>query len=178
MNLKIVSVFLLMILVSGCSSIKSINKLGETPYVPNITEWEGTWVAEGGALQLQVIDQKQGQIEILFIDSGKLHKYRLFLTQSDKDTYMNFLEKQEDKFYYPVKFKKKKNQVIIWLISESLMKKAISNKTLAGVITKHKYSEEIQIKASKKDLNRYFSENSDQMLFNYNDPFILRRLVK
>ena len=91
---------------------------------------------------------------------------------------MNFLEKEEDKFYYPVKFKKKKNQVIIWLISESLMKKAISNKTLVGVITKHKYTEEILIKASKKDLNRYFSENSDQMLFNYNDPFILRRLVK
>lgn len=164
--------------MSGCSFVQSVNKLGEEIYIPNKDEWEGTWIAEDGSLQIKVINKELGEIRIMFIENGELLNYRIFLAKNGNDTYMNLVVKSEDKFYYPAKFKKKTNQVIVWRVSSDFLKKAITSKKIDGEITEHKYNDDLLIKASKEKLNSYFIENSDQMLFEYEDPLILWRLVK
>lgn len=164
--------------MSGCSFVQSVNKLGEEIYIPNKDEWEGTWIAEDGSLQIKVINKELGEIRIMFIENGELLNYRIFLAKNGNDTYMNLVEKSEDKFYYPAKFKKKTNQVIVWRVSSDFLKKAITSKKIDGEITEHKYNDDLLIKASKEKLNSYFIENSDQMLFEYEDPLVLWRLVK
>lgn len=164
--------------MSGCSFVQSVNKLGEEIYIPNKDEWEGTWIAEDGSLQIKVINEELGEIRIMFIENGELLNYRIFLAKNGNDTYMNLVEKSEDKFYYPAKFKKKTNQVIVWRVSSDFLKKAITSKKIDGEITEHKYNDDLLIKASKEKLNSYFIENSDQMLFEYEDPLVLWRLVK
>lgn len=164
--------------MSGCSFVQSVNKLGKEIYIPNKDEWEGTWIAEDGSLQIKVINKELGEIRIMFIENGELLNYRIFLAKNGNDTYMNLVEKSEDKFYYPAKFKKKTNQVIVWRVSSDFLKKAITSKKIDGEITEHKYNDDLLIKASKEKLNSYFIENSDQMLFEYEDPLVLWRLVK
>ncbi len=166
-------------LIIGCTLVQSVNKLGKDIYTPNKDEWEGTWVSEGGSLQLKIINQEHGEIEIMFIENGKLLKYRVFLTQNDDDnTYMNIVGKTEEKHYYFAKFKKDSNQTIVWQASTEALKEAIIKKKINGSIVKNKYGDTIIINATKNELNKFFIKNRRQMLFEYEEPLILRRLTK
>jgi hypothetical protein len=178
MILRVIILFVLASFISGCSFVKSVNKLGEEPYTANENEWKGTWIVDDNSIQIKVINHKLGEIEIMFIEAGKLLKNRVFLTQKGSETYLNLVEKPEDKFYYPAKFKKSKNQLIVWRVSSDALKKAIRDKKIDGEITKHKYSDDVLIKASKEELNNFFIRNREQMLFDYEEPFVLRRLVQ
>jgi len=177
-NLRLIIIFLLLVLINGCSLVKSVNKLGNEVYIFKENEWQGTWIVDDNALQIKEIDQNSGEIEIILIERAKLLKYRILLAQNGKDTFMNFIEKPEDEFYYPAKFKKNKNQLIVWRVSSDALEKAISKKKIDGEVTKHKYSNDVLITADKEKLNSFFINNRKQMLFDYEEPLILQRLVK
>ncbi len=178
-SIKSIILVALTSLIIGCSLVQSVNKLGKDVYIPNKDDWEGTWVAEDGALQLKIIDQEHGEIEIMFIENGKLLKYKVFLTQNDDDnTYMNIIGTIEEKYYHFAKFKKDNNHIIVWQASAEALKEAIIKKNINGNIVKNKYSDTITINATKKELNKFFIKNRRQMLFEYEDPHILRRLTK
>ncbi len=178
-SIKSIILLALTSLIIGCSVVQSVNKLGKDVYIPNRDEWEGTWVTEGGALQLRIINQEHGEIEIMFIEKDKLLKHRVFLTQNDaNNTYMNIIGKPEEEYYHFVKFKKNNNQAIIWNVSIEALKEAIIKKKINGSIVKNEYSDTLIINATKKKLNSFFIKNKKQMLFEYEKPLILRRLTK
>ncbi len=177
-SIKSIVLLALTSLIIGCSFVQSVNKLGKDVYIPIKDDWEGTWVAEDGALQLKIIDQAHGEIEIMFIEDGKLLKYKVFLTKNgDDNTYMNVIGRKEEKYYHFAKFKKDNNLTIVWHISTEALKEAIIKKNLNGNIINNKYGDTILINATKKELNKFFINNRRQMLFEYENPLILRRLT-
>lgn len=175
---RLIILLALAIFISACSVVKSVNKLGGEHYKVSKEQWEGTWIAEDGALQIKVLKPDSGELQIMFIENGKLESYTLFLGRNGSDTYINFVENADDQFYYPAKFKKSNNQIIVWLLSTEMLKQAIINKEIDGKIIKQKYSDDILITASPEELNQYFTDNKQHMLFDYEEPLILRRLVK
>lgn len=162
----------LIVLIGACTSIKSVSQLGEDVYILNEDEWEGTWAAGENSLQVKIIDTESSEILIMFIEKGKIQKYTVFIKQNGKDSYMNLVD--EDNRYFFTKFIKTKNQVIIWLPSEKALKHAISDKKLEGLVTKDK---DIVINANKNSFNQYFIDNKEKMLFEYEKPLILRKLI-
>ncbi|MFV2005639.1 MAG: hypothetical protein ACC650_10550 [Gammaproteobacteria bacterium] len=172
-NLKLLSVLVLLAFLGACTTVKSVNQLGKDNYILDKDEWEGTWIAGDGSLQLYIVDIKLAEIEIVFIEKGEIKKYQVFLRQNGKDSYMNLVA--EDGRYYFAKYIKRKNQIITWLPSIKMLKTAISNRKLEGIINEEK---DLLIKSDKNTLNKYFIENKGKMLFEYEEPFVFRKLVE
>ena len=116
---------------------------------------------------------KAGVIEVVFIERGKIEQYTVTIKQSGEDRYMNLLN--EDKRYLFAKFKKRYNQIIVWPPSSKAMKAAIASKSIKGEITK---DDDLLITADKKSLDKFFSDNSEKMLFDYGEPVVFRKNVK
>jgi len=175
MNFKLIVLSVIFMFINGCSYVSSVNQLGEEIYIANEKDWNGTWVTHSGSLNIHVVNAKLGEIEVLFIEHGKLEKHKIYLTKTAKDSYLNLINKAEDKFFFLGKFIKNKNELILWAASTEYIKKAIVNKSLAGKTTNEKH-DGVSITASKEALNKYFKDNRDKMLFFYEEPLVLRRL--
>ena len=181
--MKNIQIFILLIfitLICSCSSIRSIHKLGEEPYMLNAEEWEGTWIAGDEAYTVKVVnwqssifvDSTSSEIEVMSIENDKIVKHNFFIKQTGSNTYGNLVTKE--KHYIFVKFKKRKNEIIIWLPNFDMMKEAIDSKKLAGVVK----DKDVLLKSDEKVFNTFFTDNEDQMLFKYEEPFIFRKLIK
>jgi uncharacterized protein YcfL len=170
---KLLNLFVLLILIGACSTIKTINQLGEKTYLLDKNKWEGTWVTGEGFLQLKVIDIETSEVSIMLIEKGELQKYKIFIRKNGEDSYMNLVD--EDNHYLFAKFKRTRNQIIVWLPSREMMQKAINSKALTGVISEKK---NVLITSEKKQVNNYFVENKDKILFEYEEPIIFRKLIK
>lgn len=170
----------------GCSTVQSVSILGSEPYQLDEKNWDGTWVAEDGSFKLKVTNGKNGEAEVLFIDSGELQKYSLFFTKTGKDSFVNVLLNEKEKFkhpgartvYYPVKFKRNNNQLILWIIDVKKIQNAVEAKQIKGVTKKDKYSSDVLLTGDRASLNAFFTNNRDKMLYVYEEPFIVRKLTK
>lgn len=169
--LKVLVLVILLLAVVGCSAVRSVNQVGESIYPLTISEWDGTWVTGDGSLVLEVRDSKTGELEIMFIEKGELEKHTVFVKQIGNDSYMNLVDK--DSSYLFAKFKKSRNQVIVWLPSAKEIKLAISNKQLDGLVDG---DSDLLIKSDKSSLNKYFEANKEKMLFEYEEPVVFRKL--
>ncbi|VAW74698.1 hypothetical protein MNBD_GAMMA15-832 [hydrothermal vent metagenome] len=172
-TLKHLSLIAIILLSSACTSISSVHPLGTDTVQLVEHEWRGTWIAQDGTLQLDVLDTKAGIIELVFIEHGKIEKYTVTIKKSGQDTYMNLLNK--DKSYLFAKFKKRYNQIIVWPPSSKAMKVAIASEAIKGEITK---DDDLLITADKDNLNKFFADNSEKMLFEYDEPVVFRKNVK
>jgi hypothetical protein len=171
-KIQILILGILLTLIYSCSSIRSIHKLGEESLKINKEEWEGTWISGDASFYVKVIDTTISQIEIMSIENGKLEKHSVFINQNGNNTYGNLLTK--DKHYIFVKFKKRKNELLMWLPELEMIKVAINSNKLEGIIK----DKDILIKSEKKLFNKYFIDNKEKMLFEYEKPFIFKKLLK
>ncbi len=174
MNLfKLLSLLVVLLFLAACSSIKSINQLGQEIYQLNEDKWNGTWVTGEGSIQLEVVDTTNSEVSIMFIEKGKIQKYKVFIRKDADNSYMNLIDK--DNHYFIAKFKKTRNQIIVWLPALEMMQKAVNSKAIAGIVSENK---NVLITAEKKQLDRYFFDNKERMLFEYEEPVVFRKLIK
>ncbi len=160
---------LLMVLSFSCSSIRSLHKLGLESLTLDTNKWQGTWISGDGALQVKVVDAHSGEIEILMIENEKIEKHQVFINKNGSDTYGNLLTKE--KHYIFVKFKMRKNELLMWLPKLDAIKAAIDHKKLVGVVN----DKDILTESSKEVNNSYFIAHKEQILFEYEEPFIFKR---
>ncbi len=125
-NFKIFILLLFITLICSCSSIRSIHKLGEQPSIVNAKEWEGTWISDEGAVMVKVIDPDSNEIEIMLIENDKIERHHVFINQSGNNTYGNLVT--PEKYFIFVKFKMRKNEILIWLPEFEMIKAAIDSK--------------------------------------------------
>lgn len=182
----------LVVVISACTTITSNTPLGVNVYTLDkddwggtwVTlerafelgkdEWEGNWVTVSESFQITVTNYQLGELEINFLEDGKINTHKVYARKSDKDSYLNLLD--DDGHYLFAKFKinKKYGRIIIWVPIEVMIEQAFKEKELTGEIKKG----DIWIKSDEDTLNKFFSENRNEMLFAYEDPIIFIRLAK
>ncbi len=86
---------------------------------------------------------------------------------------MNF--KGDDNKYYFGRFKKHKNQIVVWGPSLKLLLNARNNNELEIIDVSNK---ELFIKSDQETLNKFYIQNSETMSFDYENPYVFRRIVE
>lgn len=162
-----------MIFLGACSTIKSTQQLGSEIYVLEKNKWEGTWVTGEGSIQLKVVDINSSEVAIMFIEKDEVQKYKAFIRTNGDGSYINVID--TDNHYFFAKFKKTRNQIVVWLPERHMMQKAISTGGVIGSVSEKK---NVLITSEKKQLDSYFFENNNLMLFDYEEPIIFRKLIK
>ncbi len=170
-NLRVILLLIFVPALYACATITSTQMLGENVYLLDPMEWDGTWIIEKDSFQLEVVDKIAGKIEIRSIAGNKVEVNTLFIRQSGKSNYINFIDEENNYFF--AKFKKNKNQVIVWLPSKNEFQQAIKNNEIEGNINKRG---DVQTTASSESFNKYVTANSRIMIFQYEEPGVFRRL--
>ena len=87
-------------LAAACSSVMSIQPVGEAPLVLVPEEWSGTWSDSEGFLEVRVVEPEAGRIEAAWIeasDSGfELERVEVYLRSSGEAIFANVLELKSD----------------------------------------------------------------------------------
>ena len=133
---KLSSLLILVMLLGACSSVKSIHQLGQEIYQLDEKKWNGTWVTGEGSIQLEVVDNASGEVSIMLIEKGAIQKYKVYITKNTDDSYMNLVDK--DNQYFIAKFKKTRNQIIVWLPAVEMMRGAVTSTAISGVVSENK----------------------------------------
>ena len=59
-------------LIAGCSSVYSINPVGEKPAQLDAALWDGDWLGADGVMTIKVIDSEGGILQVAWIEEMKL----------------------------------------------------------------------------------------------------------
>jgi len=189
-----------MLAISACTTVTSTSPVGFDTYVLDKDHWDGTWVTDDRAhefskdewegnwitvndsIQITVTSYVDSEIEINFLEKGELHSHKVLVRKIGKDSYLNLIN--DDGHYVFAKFRmrnknRKRNKIIIWPPSDSVISKAFEDKELTGETrSTGEYSGEIRINSDEETLNNFYSENRDRMLFYYEDPIVMLRISR
>ncbi len=172
-NLKVVILLITALTLGACLPVKSTYMLGDYALKTNADEWNGTWIQEKDTFQLKVLNPDFGIIEAASIENGETKKYRMFVTQSENNKYINLVG--SDKKFSFVKFKKEKNAITAWRPSKEMLTKAIADQEIKGQVDK---DGNILITANSEAVRDFFKTNQNSMMFDHENPDIFKKLVE
>ena len=96
-NMKFLFIFILLLsfLINGCAVVTSDSIIG-TPAPLSAGEWDGTWRNEDVAVQVKVMDDRQGILKVAWFESENRdllpETMRLQITKGENWRYANVLE--------------------------------------------------------------------------------------
>lgn len=132
----------ILLIVCGCSIVASKAPVGEAPVVVDAKGWNGAWYTPGGGYcVLQVKNEREGILQLAWIENDKELKYQsgeVLIRKSGNVSFASTKETQEktvaDVVYVWARIKKEKNMILIWLPNEEKFKTLIETNILPGEI--------------------------------------------
>jgi hypothetical protein len=128
---------LLILALTGCSAVYTIQPIGEKPSKIEARDWEGTWIHKEGSVTVRVMDEEDGLLRIAWIErkgeglAFETHDVQLretgswvFANTKDDDT-------DEPRYLWAL-IKRDGKQVIVWLPDEAKFKVLVEEGKLPG----------------------------------------------
>jgi hypothetical protein len=184
--------FISVIVITGCTSVTSVNQLGMQPVKLDPKKWEGLWIHKDGMpFYIKIKDSKKGILRIAYVEHKKgdfqIYKFDAFVKQGEDSKFCNILVKdivpkdedelkdQEyaDSFYWML-IENKDNQIIIFLPDDDKIKKLIEDGKLKGVKKKNA----LILQGTSKEITKFVESHKNGELFHWKEPMVLRRAIK
>ncbi len=105
-------------LIFGCTTVSSVEPVGEHPKEISQDEWDGTWIHKNQSVTIKVLDTPKGLLQVAWVEekggSLKLESYQVAIRESSQWIFGNVKEKETSARYHWALMKKDKGQIVIW----------------------------------------------------------------
>jgi hypothetical protein len=166
--------------LSACSAVLVREPIGEAPYPVQEKEWEGEWIHEDGLIFIRVADEDEGALllagveekdEVLGLETSKVTLRRsgewVFASLRDETA-----SAKEDEYVW-ARIRKADDMIIVWLPDADKFKGLIEEGILPG-----ETGDGILLKDLKKEHYEIITSEAQGVLFEWDEPMILRRLSR
>ena len=132
--------FLLLALITSCSSVVSKFPVGLEDHSIIADEWNGTWFNENETIKIHVMDESKGIIALAWIEHNqkgfKFESMTCQIKRGKEWLYANVLEIPNEKVdgYYWGKLKKENNKILLWLPSAEAFREAAEAKQINAIV--------------------------------------------
>ncbi len=126
--------------LSGCSTVTSIEPLGERPKQVLAAEWAGTWLHQDHPVVIRVADPQEGRIEVAWVEEKqgafRLESYLIALRESGDWVFGNVSEADKTGHNYWGVLRKEDRQITIWTPDPERCAALIKSGTISGTVNK------------------------------------------
>ena len=174
-----VVMFLLPVLILGCSSVYSLQPMGTAPVKLDPADWNGKWMKPDGVLTLNVMDSDKGLLQLAWLEEkdGKLEMESMEIMVRESGSWMfgnlKEVDGEHSGQYLWVKINREDNQLLIWLPETSAIEALVEKKQLPGDI---QGSDVVLGPLTPSQLD-IITSSSHGVLMHWEDPVVLSRFI-
>lgn len=180
---NLITLSLLMIFLSGCTTVVTQHPIGTEPYFAAKSDWQGTWLSDNEIVKIKVLDESAGSIQIAWIEDNeaelKFEQVTCQLMKSKNAVYIHTLNLPNEDFggyYVWGKIQLENNQIIIWEPMFEAFKSAYQEKKLKASVEKNDKQEISNIQLTDTPENILSVIENDKTFFDWENPTVLVRL--
>ena len=175
-----IAVVALAMALSACTPVLVREPIGETPYPVRSEEWEGEWIHEDGLMIIRVADEGQGTLLVAGVEEKegalRLETLKVTLRQSGEWVFASVRDEtasaKEDEYVW-ARVRKDGSMIVVWLPDADKFKRLIEEGTLPG-----ETGGSIILKDLKKEHYEIITSEAQGVLFEWDEPMILRRVSR
>ncbi|MFH0878549.1 MAG: hypothetical protein V2A34_02440 [Lentisphaerota bacterium] len=193
--MKTVLLSVLVLLLASCIPLFD-NPLPAVPENMTDPALSGTWVGTGGSSNSQVsfLPRQSGWMDVVYLTSlngasqdngldcqlyegygSVVNSHRILCLRMRKKDFEDHHEKPETYSYIYARYRiEDGHELAIQLFSESAIKEAIENKSLAGVVNGGSGSNDVCVTASSDEMEKFIGGQDLESLLS-NEPLMFRR---
>lgn len=168
-------------LLTACSSVYSINPVGEKPVHLELDEWNGNWLGANGVMTIRVKDAEHGILQVAWIEDMELLQYQVQLLESGDWVFFNLREEEDDDGYFWGRVKKDSNSIILWDPEISKFRTLVEAGTLPGEVKKsgkdNEYDSDVILGELTVEHLQIITSEKNGVLFDWDDPLVLIKLL-
>ena len=173
-------------LIAGCSSVYSINPVGEKPAQIDAALWDGNWLGADGVMTIKVIDADGGILQVAWIEDMKLEKYQVYLMESGNWLFFNLKDEdqegdEEDPGYFWGRIKKDDNSITLWDPDISKFRALVTEGVLPGEAKKsgkdNEHDSDVILGELTAEHLRIIVSEEKGVLFDWDDPLVLLKIL-
>ena len=173
---------LLVWLLSGCSSVVTLQPLPQTIDQQEYDLLEGDWIAEDSVVSLRFARDGIGRIATLDWrdDQFRIDEAELRICKVPGKSYFTIRVREKGKWedwYYVVRYcVTSRGDLVIWLPIVDAFSAAVVEGKLEGTVEKGKWSTQVTLAGAPSDILAFLNDLRNENLFELEDPIVLRRL--
>lgn len=168
----------LLLLATGCSTVATLQPLGEDPVALPEEAWAGTWIHKDGAVTVRVVNPAQGLLEVGWVEEsgGRLmtESHTVQLRRSAGWTFGNLEAEGEPGRYLWARVEKEGNQIIVWRPDPGKFKRLVEEGRLPGSVTE---DDDVVLQPLTAEQVELLTSEREGVLLEWDDPVIFTRLV-
>jgi hypothetical protein len=166
--------------LSACSTVLVREPIGEAPYPVQREEWEGEWIQEDGLTIIHVADEGEGTLLIAGVEEKdgalRLETLEVTLRQSGGWVFASMRDEsasgKADEYVW-ARVRKTDNLIVVWLPDADKFRQLIEEGILPG-----ETGDGILLKDLKKEHYEIITSEAQGVLFEWDEPMILRRVSR
>jgi len=125
-------------LLSACTTVSSLEPVGDQPRPALPADWEGTWVRQDHALVIRVADPQQGLLEVAWVEAKggalRLEAYRVALRGAGDWTFGNVTEADQPGRSFWAALRRASGQIVLWLPDAERCAKLVREGVVPGTV--------------------------------------------
>ena len=179
------------IVISGCTSVTSVNQLGTKPVKLDSEEWDGTWSnAKGQMFFIKVKDPAKGILRVAYVEHKKgdfrISKFDMAVKEGKSSKFCNIQvkgivpedeEELKDKeyagSYYWMLIENKKNTMIVFFPNDEKIGELIKEGKIKGV----KKKSALILQGTSEEITKFVESQKNGELYEWKEPMTLRRMI-
>lgn len=169
--------------ISGCSAVLSTHPVGERPQAVDPADWDGTWLAEDGALTFKVVDPAAGKLVVGWIEDSEgelgLESLEALLLSSNDRLFVNIRDDAEEDGKPPTPrylfalARREGAELVLWTPRVEPFRTLVDNGTLPGQAE----GDEIVLGPMSPEQLALVTSGRAAELFAWDEPVVFRRLI-
>jgi hypothetical protein len=175
-------VFAVLVLLCGCSTVTMSRPLSEDPKPLDQKKFEGTWIANGGALTVRFA--KNGIAKFASVDwkDDEFHLVRgeMIVTHGLNRRFLSLRIEEDGKWmdnYLLLQYRfTDDGDLLVWEPSYGAFEEAVNRGALQGTIREQKYSKTIAITSDPQVVLGFIDAREEKGLFEYQEPHLFKRV--
>ena len=150
---------------------------GETDRKSRSEDWEGVWINDEVAMNIEVLDEASGVIQAAWIEEGEGKKFerkshRVYLTEWGNWQFFSAKEKEESEHYVWGRFEKEGGQIIIWIPDPGKFGHLVEEGILPGTVDGH----DVVLADMTAEHMELITTSKEGVLFVWDHPLVLLRV--
>lgn len=177
------SFFLLLPVVTGCSSVTLKQPLPPMADPAELAAFEGEWVSEGQILHLRFGTDGIGRLAGLDWrdDRFAVEEGELVVSKGAERSYLSVRMTENGKWldgYYLVQYRfTGQEDLILWLPNVAAFAEAVTKGRLAGVVEKGSRAGSVVITSPPDKVLAFLNDPANGSLFDYREPMVVKKLL-
>ncbi len=184
-------IFMLIMVVSGCSAVFSPEPIGQKPVQLQEKDWNGMWFDGETVVTIRVKDSEKGLLELAWIEGGSselhLEAIEAVLKSSGEWTFISARDEQvmsdepevaekdkaDEPRYLWARIDKDGHRIMMWLPNPEVFEKLVTEGILPGKVIE----DGILLKPLKSEHIEIIGASSHGVVFGWDEPIVLVKLA-